>query len=71
MIGNECLLGQIATFMENLHLSYDDVVYRIPYRNLLIMNKDKLHVVYGTKIEKVSGKSMAHRRRNKKNDSKG
>ena len=46
-IGNECLLGQIDTFMENLHLTYDDVVYRIPYRNLQIMMKDKLHTVFG------------------------
>ena len=46
-VGNECLLGQIATFIENLHLSYDDVVYRIPYRNLQIMMKDKLHTIYG------------------------
>jgi len=33
--------------MENLHLSYEDVVYRIPYRNLQIMMKDKLHTIYG------------------------
>lgn len=59
------MLGQIATFMEALHLSYDEVVYKIPYRNLLIMQKDKLHCVYGTKVEKVSGKSMAERRKRK------
>lgn len=40
------MLGQIATFMETLHLAYDEVVYKIPYRNLLVMQKDKLHVVY-------------------------
>lgn len=48
--------------MENLHLSYDDVVYRIPYRNLLIMQKDKLHVVYGDKIENVTARSMCGRK---------
>ena len=63
------MLGQIATFIENLHLSYEEVVYKIPYRNLLIMQKDKLHCVYGTKIEKVSGKDMARRRR--QNGNKG
>ena len=48
--------------MENLHLSYDDVVYRIPYRNLLIMQKDKLHVVYGDKIENVTARNMCGRK---------
>lgn len=33
------------------------------------MQKDKLHCVYGTKIEKVSGKDMARRRR--QNGNKG
>ena len=41
------MLGQIATFMETLHLTYNEVVNEIPYRTLLIMSKDKLHVVYG------------------------
>lgn len=60
------MLGQIATLIENLHLSYDEVVYRIPYRNLCVMMKDKLHCVTGTKVTKVSGKSMAERRRRKR-----
>ncbi|MCE8612749.1 hypothetical protein J8L08_14570 [Bacteroides fragilis] len=40
--------------MENLHLSYDEVVYKIPYRNLVIMQKDKLHTVYGDVMEEIS-----------------
>ena len=53
--------------MENLHLTYDEVVRKIPYRNLLIMQKDKLHIVYGKKVKQSNGKSMAEkRRRNKK-----
>ena len=40
--------------MENLHLSYDEVVYKIPYRNMVIMQKDKLHTVYGEVMEEVS-----------------
>lgn len=51
--------------MEVLHLSYDDVVNRIPYRNLVIMQKDKLHEVHGTLIKKISGKEMAERRKNR------
>lgn len=62
MIGNDTLLGQIATLIETLHLSYDDVVYKIPYRNLLIMQKDRLHACIGVKIQKTSGKDMAARR---------
>lgn len=42
VIGNDCLLGQIATFQESLHLSYHEVLDEIPYRNLIIMQKDKL-----------------------------
>lgn len=48
------MLGQIATFMESLHLSYDEVVYKIPYRNLVIMQKDKLHIASGEVMEEVS-----------------
>ena len=40
--------------MEVLHLSYDEVVFKIPYRNLIIMQKDKLHTVYGEVMEEVS-----------------
>lgn len=40
--------------MESLHLSYGEVVYKIPYRNLLIMQKDRLHTVYGEVMEEVS-----------------
>ena len=53
-IGNDTLLGQIATFMENLHLSYNEVFEVIPYRNLLIMQKDKLHTVYGEVMKEVT-----------------
>jgi hypothetical protein len=33
--------------MECLHLSYDEVVRKIPYRNMLLMSKDKARVAYG------------------------
>lgn len=45
VIGNDCLLGQIATFQESLHLTYHEVVDEIPYRNLIIMQKDKLRTL--------------------------
>ena len=40
--------------MEVLHLSYDEVVFKIPYRNLIIMQKDKLHTVYGDVLQEVN-----------------
>lgn len=48
------MLGQIASFMENLHLTYKEVLDVIPYRNLLIMQKDKLNPVNGKVLEEVS-----------------
>ena len=65
VVVNDTLLGQIASFMENLHLLYREVAYEIPYRNLVLMQRDKLHTITGTKV--IKGKDMAsHRRRNKK-----
>ena len=66
MIGNETLLGQVATFMENLHLSYADVVDVFPYRYLLLMAKDKQHVAYGEVWEEVD-EAEFFRRNNRDN----
>ena len=65
-MGNTCMLGQIASFMENLHLTYKEVVEVVPYRNLVIMQKDKLHVANGEKIKRISGKELAARRKQKR-----
>lgn len=48
VIGNDCILGQIATFQEALHLSYQEVLDGIPYRNLIIMQKDKLRALHNS-----------------------
>lgn len=53
-VGNDTMLGQVASFIENLHLSYKEVTEVIPYRNLIIMQKDKLHAVYGEVMEEVT-----------------
>ena len=50
VIGNDCLLGQIATFQESLHLTYDEVVDKIPYRNLIIMQKDKMRTLVDSEV---------------------
>ena len=39
--------------MENLHLSYAEVVDVFPYRYMLLMAKDKQHVAYGEVWEEV------------------
>ncbi|MCD8265573.1 MAG: hypothetical protein LUC33_00315 [Prevotellaceae bacterium] len=48
----------MATFMETLHLTYGEVMDGIPYRNLVIMQKDKLHVCYGDKMVEVTDEQM-------------
>ena len=53
-IGNDTLLGQIASFMDSLHLSYQEVVKEIPYRNLLLMAKDKQRVACGDVMYEVT-----------------
>ena len=56
-------MGQVATFMENLHLTYNEVMDEIPYRNLIIMQRDKLHAVHGDKIQEVSARSIAGKKK--------
>ena len=51
--------------MENLHLSYKEVVYEIPYRNLIIMQKDKLHTVFGEVLQEVSEEEFFKNRQHK------
>lgn len=58
-------MGQIASFMESLHLSYYEVTENIPYRNLIMMQRDKQHEVFGDVVKKVSGKDFAARRKNR------
>jgi len=63
VIGNETLLGQIASFIENLHLSYKEVFEEIPYQNLILMQKDKLHGTTGDVIQEISGKDMLSKKK--------
>lgn len=53
--------GQIVTFMDNLKLSYTEVM-NMPYLRLLLMNKDKMRVASGKKVNMTSGKDMMKRR---------
>ncbi|WP_036932078.1 hypothetical protein [Prevotella sp. HUN102] len=51
-------MGQIASFVDSLHLTYDEVVNIIPYRNLVIMQKDKQHEAFGEVEREVSDSEM-------------
>ncbi|MCH4242254.1 MAG: hypothetical protein LKF81_10210 [Prevotella sp.] len=50
--------------MDTLHLTYDEVVNRIPYRNMIIMQRDKQHEALYGKVHRISGKELANRHRN-------
>lgn len=62
-VGNTTFLGQIASFMDNLQLTYTEVFEVIPYRNMVMMQRDKLRTVTGEKVNKISGKELAKKRR--------
>lgn len=44
--------------MDSLHLSYYEVVNVVPYRNLLLMAKDKQRVAYGEVYHEVTEAEM-------------
>lgn len=56
------MFGQIPSFVEALGLSYREVLHEVPYRNLILMQRDKGRPCYGTKVTRISGKEMAARR---------
>lgn len=58
IVGNDVLHGQIASFMDSLHLSYKEVFEVIPYRNLVLMQKDKLHESFGDIIVKKNSSEL-------------
>ena len=65
-VGNTTFFGQIAHLIDTLHLSYTEVFEIIPSRNLLMMQRDKLRAVYGgQKVNRISGKELANRRKKK------
>lgn len=56
--------------MDTLNLTYDEVVNQIPYRNLLVMRRDKPRVCYGVKVvrgELTGRDKLAQFRERKKN----
>jgi len=56
-------LGQVASFMDTLHLDYERVLDGIPYRNLVIMQKDKLRVAYGDVMREVTDEELFRNRK--------
>jgi len=57
------MLGQVATFMDTLHVTYREAFEEIPYRNLVIMSMDKMHTTDKDNIvHHDAGKDMMARR---------
>ena len=62
IFGNNNLAGQVATFVEQLHLSYKEVTNELSYPLLLLMSVDKMRVSYDDETEPevktLSGKEL-------------
>lgn len=57
------MYGQIASFLDTLHLSYDEIVNKIPYSVLIVMQRDKLETVEKGEVkEEVPGREMMKRK---------
>ena len=67
VVGGDSIAGQIASFMENLHLSYTEIYEGIPYILLLAMSADKPRAVYEDKdkpeVIKMPGKDVLKAKR--------
>lgn len=67
VVGGDSIAGQIALFMENLHLSYTEIYEVIPYILLLAMSADKPRAIYGDKadveVKKMSGRELMMQKR--------
>ena len=48
----------MASFMDNLNLSYKEVFESIPYRNMIMMQRDKLREATGDIIRKTSSEEL-------------
>lgn len=49
--------------MENLHLTYKEVLEEIPYRNLVIMQKDKQRMASGDVMQEVTDAEFFNNRK--------
>lgn len=55
----------MATLIENLHLTYDEVFRKIPYRTLILMLKDKQHTTTGDVYQEVDEETFFASKQNK------
>ena len=53
MIGGDTAFGMIATYMDGLHLSYQEVL-NMPLRNLLMMQRDKCRLATGKVLREAT-----------------
>jgi hypothetical protein len=67
LIGGNTLIGQVASFMETLGMSYNEILHT-PYGSLLMMQNDKIRVDYSSgektdKVRNMTGKEMLKKKR--------
>lgn len=63
VLGNNNLIGQVSSFMENLHLSFKEAYEELSFPLLLMMAADKMRINHGsdepkTEVKSLSGKEM-------------
>lgn len=63
ILGNNNLVGQVATFMEQLHVSYKEATAELSFPLLLLMSVDKMRIDYGNgestpEVKTISGKEL-------------
>lgn len=63
ILGNNNLVGQVATFVEQLHVSYKEATAELSFPLLLLMSVDKMRIDHGNEeaepeVKTVSGKEL-------------
>lgn len=63
-VGNNSILGVLATLMDSLHVSYTEAFEKIPYPVLLVMSADKIRTLSSNecKVVEMTGREMLNRK---------
>lgn len=59
ILGNNNLIGQVSSFMENLHVSFKEAYEELSFPLLLMMAADKMRVDHDSNEQKTEVKSMS------------
>lgn len=68
ILGNNNLVGQVATFVEQLHVSYKEATSELSFPLLLLMSVDKMRIDHGNgeaepEVKTISGKELMKMKR--------